>query len=401
MPAGEPVPRSEAMSRERVFISGSLVNLREAASTKATVVEQVPIGTGCVVEEKSDSGWWRLGCGDSQGWAKAELLSAERPTLEPLLALVQDSKQPLKDRFDAALRATALEPEHADARNLLWNLFAEQEWGQLENLLTQEPGRLPQSHVSVACEGEVSTETCLKSAFEPRRRASDQLKKHLKIHKSERLAKSLFVIAVLDKPFEETKPLQLWVRTGTFEGDSKALDIQVFAESRYVPSDSLKSALEKLTRNLELTRNLTTDIVSEPDTALSSEELGAVRQLVGRWDKLTRQSQGLVFWTDCHGNDGYHIHIEILGDRVKVRVESQDTWDFNVDGVQLAKDGSITLRMLTGETLKYARSRDDKRVSHWTGRVDGLGLVDGLYVHSDVEDAFPVVVPGAGECDDN
>ena len=133
--------------------------------------------------------------------------------------------------------------------------------------------------------------------------------------------------------------------------------------------------------------------------ALSSEELGAVQQLMGRWDQLKRQSQGLVFRTDCYGNDGYHIHIEILGDRVKVRVESQDTWDFNVERVQLAKDGSLTLRMLTGETLKYARARDDKRVSHWTGRVDGLGLVDGLYVHSDVEDAFPVVVPGAGECD--
>ena len=132
---------------------------------------------------------------------------------------------------------------------------------------------------------------------------------------------------------------------------------------------------------------------------LSSKELEAVRPLVGRWDQLRRQSQKLVFLTDCHGYDGYHVHVELLGDRARVRVESQDTWDFDVAGVKLAKDGSITLRMVTGETLKYARSRDDKRVSHWSGRVKGLGLVDGLYVHSDVEGAFPVVEPAPGECD--
>ncbi|MBN1207346.1 MAG: hypothetical protein JXB05_20860 [Myxococcaceae bacterium] len=398
MSVGEPVSRSEPMSRERVFISGSLVNLRETASTKALVVKQVPIGTGCLVEEKADSGWWRIGCGDSQGWAKAELLSAERPTLEPLLAMAQDSKQPLKDRFDAALRATALDPEHADARNLLWSLFAEQEWAQLDRLLTQETGRLPQSHISVECGGESSTETCLMNAFEPRQNALDHLKKHLKIHNSERLAKSLFVMAVLEKPFGETKPLQLRVRTGTFDGDSKELDIQVFAESRYVPSDALKSALEKLPENRE---GGTTALVPERHAVLSSEERSAVRQLAGRWGQVRRESQGLVFWYDCYGNDGIEIHIELLGERVGVRLESNDIWEFDVGGVRLAEDGSITLRMLTGETLKHTRSRDDKRVSHWTGLMDSFGLVDGLFVHSDEKDAFPVVGPGPGECGDD
>jgi hypothetical protein len=116
------VSSSEASSREQIFISGSLVNLREAASTTATVVKKVPIVTGCGVEEKAGTGWWRIRCGDSLGWAKAELLSAERPTLEPLLALAEDSKQPLKDRFDAALRAAALEPTQDKARDLLWSL---------------------------------------------------------------------------------------------------------------------------------------------------------------------------------------------------------------------------------------------------------------------------------------
>jgi hypothetical protein len=149
MSGGKPVSSSGAVSAEPVFISGSMVNLRETASTSARVVQQLPIGTGCGVEEKASSGWWRIRCGDYQGWAKAELLSAERPTLDSLLALAWDSKQPLKNRFDAALRAATLEPESAAARHQLWLLFTEQELAQPENLLAREPGRSPQSHFSV------------------------------------------------------------------------------------------------------------------------------------------------------------------------------------------------------------------------------------------------------------
>jgi hypothetical protein len=398
MSTSQPVPSPEARPREQVFISGSMVNLREAASTKATVVKQVPIGTGCVVEEKAGSGWWRIGCGDSQGWTKAELLSTERPTLEPLLALAQDSKQPLKARFDAALRASALEPEHADARNLLWSLFEEQEWAQLESLLTEETGRRPEIHVSVVCEDESSPEPCLKGALQnPFSNAPSHL---LEIHRSERLGRSLFMIAVLEEPYDKAKPPQLWVRTGTFDdGDLNALDIQVFAESRYVPSDPLKNALlEKLPKTGLAYR------LSKVYAVLPSEELGAVQQLVGTWSELARRPRGFVRSYDCYENQGLRIHIEMLGNRVKVRLESQDYIDLDVGGVQLAKDGSITLRMVSGPTLKHTISRDDKRVSRWIGTAAGdlfdSYTANGFFVKSALEDAFPLEGPGPGECDE-
>lgn len=375
------------MSLERVFIFGSLVNLRDAASPQASVVKQLPLGTECVVEEKANSGWWRIGCGETRGWAKAELLSAERPTLEPLLATAQDSKQPLKDRFDAALRATALAPEHVEARSLLWNLFAEQEWVQLENLLTQQTDRSSQIHVSVACAGESPAEDCLISAFQSNWRSSD-LKWYLRSHHSERLAKSLFVLAVLDRPFAKDKPLQLWVRTGTFAGDAKALDIQVFAESRYVPSDALKSALERLPEAHGYAQKL-----SKLDVVLSSKEQEALRPLLGGWNQVFRKSGSFSFWTNCHAESGVHFNIQWVEGRLRVIQSTQEDVHYDVGGVQLAKDGSITLKMMTGQSLKHVRLRDDKRVSSLTG------LEDGLFVHEELRDAFPVEEPAPGECD--
>lgn len=170
----------------------------------------------------------------------------------------------------------------------------------------------------------------------------------------------------------------------------------MFAESRYVPSDTLKSELEKLPDRLEGTWAI---LVLDAGAVLSPEELEWVRPLVGRWGQVTQESQGLAFWVDCYGNDGIGIHIERVGKRVRVHLENQDTWDFDVGEVQAVPDGSITLRMLNGVTLKHARSSDDKRVSRWTGVADTFGPVDGLYVHSDVMDAFPTVEPGPGECD--
>jgi hypothetical protein len=101
-------------------------------------------------------------------------------------------------------------------------------------------------------------------------------------------------MAVLEKPSEKDKPLQLWVRTGTFAGDLKSLDIQVFAESRYVPADALKNALEKLPQEHPYTQPL-----SKRDVVLSSEQQEAIRPLMGRWEQVTREGQGHAFWEDC------------------------------------------------------------------------------------------------------
>jgi hypothetical protein len=152
----------------------------------------------------------------------------------------------------------------------------------------------------------------------------------------------------------------------------------------------LKSALEKLP---EAHQHQARGLLSKLEVVLSSEEQEAIRPLMGSWGQVTREAQGLVFWVDCYGNDGTQLYIEWLGGLLRVRRATQEDLDFDVGGVQLGKDGSITLKMVTGESLKHARSRDDKRVSNWTG------LADGLFVHEEHKDAFPLVEPAPGEYD--
>ncbi|WNG13716.1 hypothetical protein [Cystobacter fuscus] len=390
--AEAPKSSPEAPPREQVFISGSMVNLRETASTKANVVKQVPIGTGCAVEEKDGSGWWRIRCGDSQGWTKAELLSAERPKLEPILALAEDTKRPLKERFDAALRASALEPEHTGARDLLLNLFAEQEWAQLERLLTRETKQQPQIHVSVACEDASSTEACIKGMLMSAPESPPYL---FKMHHSERLGRNVFVNAELlgwPSP-DRVNPLEILVRTGTFADDSGDLDVQVFAQSRYVPPDSLKNALAKLPEPTEMQATL-----SKLDLVLSEEEETAIQQLVGTWRQPTRTSQGFVLAPDCRGHEKLRLRIEMTGHHVSVYFEDEDTFEQDVGGVQLAKDGSITFRVLDGGMIRHKISPDDNRMSLWTLNWTGMGE-NSLFVNPSHVDDFPEVKPDPKECE--
>jgi hypothetical protein len=371
-----------------VFISGSLVNLRETASTTATVLKKVPMGTECVVEEKTGSGWWRIGCGDTQGWVKTELLATERPTLEPLLDLAEDSKQPLKDRFDAALRATALDPEHSGARTLLWHLFAEQERAQFENIHTREPDAFPRIHVALACLGDLSTEECIKMLLEV---GSSIRWHHLELHDRQQPGERTFVSAALDK----NDPPQLWVRTGTFKGDSKDLDLQVFTQSRYVPSDALKSALEKLPEPPPKQQDEESRGFSKLQGVLTAGERLMASLLMGTWTQLTRRSGRLVIQRSCAG-DPMQIRVDDLGGQVRAYLQfGEDGTDFDVVGVEF-NNGTTVFKKLNGGTLKHAISREDKRVSTWT-YVEYEPL-NGLFVHSAVKDAFPVVEPE--KCDD-
>lgn len=378
------VSRLESVPENRVFISGSMVNLREAASATAPVLAKVPMGTECTVEEKAGSGWWRIGCGDSHGWTKSELLSPERPTLEPLLARAQDTKESLKDRFDAALRATALEPEHAEARKLLWSLFAEQERVQLETLLAKESGRLPLLHASVACAGESTTETCLKEALW----VFNQTWHHFELSLRPPPERSVFVSAALEVPNDKKKPPQLWVRTGTVEGEPTALDLQVHAQSHYAPSDTLKNALERLP---ESHPRAGSSSLSQRVAVFTPEGLETIQQVEGSWTQLTRTARALVIQEHCDGETP-SISIDVNGDQPKAKVGvGQDDVEFDVAGYQTGRDGSLTLLGWNGTTLKHSRSRDDPRLSAWT--FPGSDHVSGLFVPEALRSDFPVDTP--------
>jgi hypothetical protein len=147
----------------------------------------------------------------------------------------------------------------------------------------------------------------------------------------------------------------------------------------------LKGALEQLPKAHETVH------FSKLKALLSSEELAMAREMEGKWTRLQRGAKGLVIQEYCDGHTPT-VDLEVLDDRVKIELFiGQDSAMFDVGGVQLAKDGSMTLMKLNGETLKYAISRGDKRVSRWTS--SEYDTISGLFVHSDEKDAFPVDSP--------
>jgi hypothetical protein len=364
-----------------VFISGSRVNLREQAAPTAAVVTQLPIATECALEEKADSGWWRIRCGDAHGWTKAELLSAEKPTLGPLLALSGDAKLPLKDRFEAVVRAVALAPQHPDARARLWELFVEQERAQVEKLLAASPPTPPQEHMAASCEGpETSRDSCFESVLGG---TSGARWHRLHFGDSERLGKRLFVSVKLWSD-SNLKPGELWIRSGTIEGDAKQLEYKLFTFSHYVPSDTLRVGLEP--ESAPEARPLPE--VSKSQHVLSDEALRLLRPLEGAWSKLTRANQEFFIAVPCSWHGSVQQIILTAGERrADVQIEiGQDSLAMVVVSVQRARDGTLTLTGKNGETLKYAHSTEDKRMSRWTySAYDGI---NGLFVHAKDEQPF-------------
>ncbi|MBN1207445.1 MAG: hypothetical protein JXB05_21385 [Myxococcaceae bacterium] len=368
------VARPEPAST-RVFVSGSLVNLREKPFPTASVVKQVPIATECAVEEKADSGWWRIRCADSQGWTKSELLSAEQPTFEPLLALSGDSKLPLKDRFDSVVRAVALNPKHPGARTRLWELFVEQERGQVENLLADATAPRPLAHLAAACKGEeTSAESCFRSVMR-RHTGAGYIEWHrLHLENSEGVGKRLFVSVAFQAFYGSKQPKQLWVHSGTVEGDAKKLDIQVLTLSRYVPSDTLRMALEpEHPREQPQLPEL-----SEYKFVLTEEELLMLRPLAGEWLKLEQQGQQLVRLDACTYKPGA-IELTVRESTASVYFTiGHDPYTREVAGVQRARDGAILLRHWYG-SLNHAATKGKRRVSQWTSSEDEH--ITGVYVY--------------------
>lgn len=392
--AGTPAP-------ERVFITGSLVNLREAASPTAKVLTQLPIGRECTVEEKGPSGWWRIRYGSVTGWVAAEFLSPEKPTVEPLLALAEDLKRPFKERFDAALRAVTLEPEKLDARERFWNLFVEQELAQVEDLLAKGGSPRPQLQASVTCEGEgLSAESCLEDALERDGLYSGSRAwnawHHFAAQQREREGRHMFVSAALGRQMANSDPPpQLVVRVGTFEGDAKNLDVQVFTVRRDVPSDILKAALAPPPPPVDIDKRSASSMLAGK---LSEEELGLLSPLPHQWTRLTRRGRELVILPPC---DAHLPEITLQLDEehgrahVKVEIGNGEGFDFDVMRVQSARDGSVSLRTWDGRRMTYSASRDDPRdprLANWTLDPDGRGF-SGPFVRSEDTKAFRRVHP--------
>ncbi|HLL52249.1 MAG TPA: hypothetical protein VK447_01800 [Myxococcaceae bacterium] len=122
---------ASAQGTGRVFIQGSEVNLRALANANGEVVKKLPIGTECTRLGYSKE-WVRLECGGATGFTLKSLIGAEKPTFDALFAKAQDAKAKVKDRFEAATRAAALDPKNEKALDLLAELFFEVNFEQLD-----------------------------------------------------------------------------------------------------------------------------------------------------------------------------------------------------------------------------------------------------------------------------
>jgi hypothetical protein len=110
---------------QRVYVLGSSLNLRKEPSAEAEILEKLQIATECRVTEKLEGPWLKVLCGEKEGYASASLLGPEKPSAEKLEAEAQDTKLPLKQREESALRAAILSPENSELQKLLGNLFFE------------------------------------------------------------------------------------------------------------------------------------------------------------------------------------------------------------------------------------------------------------------------------------
>ena len=185
---------------------------------------------------------------------------------------------------------------------------------------------------------------------------------------------------------------------GTFEGETQALDVQVFTAGRYVPSDTLKGALVSLPPPEHPVRGPLNG-ASQLKGRLSDDELNLLLPLSGTWTKLTRSAQGLVIQSYCtHQTPSVTVKLGEGRARISIAV-GQDGTEFEVMGVQRGKGGSVTLRRWNGHGLTQAAARNEEHAVNWTDPEVGEDF-SGLFVHETEAGSFGTLAPTEKECNE-
>ncbi|MCP3142899.1 SH3 domain-containing protein [Pyxidicoccus xibeiensis] len=114
---------ADAGTEPLLYVLGSSLNLRKEPSAQAEVVEKLPIGTACRQKGPAQGEWFQVCCGGKPGYVSASLMGPQKPSVEPYLAEVKDTRLPLEQRLESALRASTLEPRDIALRKFLGELF--------------------------------------------------------------------------------------------------------------------------------------------------------------------------------------------------------------------------------------------------------------------------------------
>lgn len=352
-----------------LYVTGSSVNLRAAPSPTAERVAQLPIATECHVAEQTPEGWARVRCGALAGWTRAELLSATRPTLEPLLARARDRALSSKERLAAAVRAVALAPGNAEADALLRETFFATEWKHLEASLAKG---------SRAQQFATSCGTGVKDAAECAARAlghADQATWHRIEVDRER---SRFVSVVLTNRASE----RLLVRLGTYSGEPRRLTLSVVSTLDY-PVDTLAGPLGRTATPWE--RQLAEvggPSADEPRPKLSDAAAAALASVEGSWHFLNRGKKGAYLQKWCEGGDP-EVLIKRLddgtaelwtGDRV-------DGMRYQVFDARQRRDGSVTVELQHGREVTLVPREGAGRVMSLRGDLSYSYMEPSRFVH--------------------
>jgi hypothetical protein len=352
-----------------LYVTGSSVNLRAAPSPTAERVAQLPIATECHVAEQTPEGWARVRCGALAGWTRAELLSATRPTLEPLLARARDRALSSKERLEAALRAVALAPGNAEADALLRETFFATEWKHLEASLAK--GSRAQ-HFATSCG------TGVKDAAECAARAlghADQATwQRIEVDRE----KSRFVSVVLTNWASAV----LLVRLGTYSGEPSRLTLSVVSSLEY-PVDPLAGPLERTAtpweRQLAVVGGPSAD---EPKPKLSDAAAAALASVEGSWLFLNRGKKGAYVQKWCEGGDPGVAIRRIEDGTAELWTEDRvDGHRYQVLDARQRRDGSVTVELEHGREVTIVLGKGEGRVMSLRGDLSYSYMEPSRFVH--------------------
>ena len=155
--AGIP-PTPEA---SRLFITVSSANLRTAPNRTADLVAKLRIGTACTKMTTAGE-WVELSCdGGVRGYCRADLLSAEMPTIDSVLKELATATEP-NARFNVYVRALTLVPSKTDLIAHARRAYFDSQFALLADIHANPKRRSPR-RVEAACAA--ADDTCIRMAL--------------------------------------------------------------------------------------------------------------------------------------------------------------------------------------------------------------------------------------------
>ena len=146
----------------RLFVKVSSANLRTAPNKTADLAAKLRIGTACTTITTAGE-WVEVTCdGGARGYCKADLLSAEMPTIDGVLSELPAASGP-NARFNVYVRALTLAPSRADLISEARRAYFEAQF-ELLAAIHANPSRRTPRRIDATCE-DAADDACIRPAL--------------------------------------------------------------------------------------------------------------------------------------------------------------------------------------------------------------------------------------------